>query len=174
MHVIGEESSQRLDVIPAQFRVIVTHRPKYACRACAEAGCQIRLASPLCRQAQMLVAQGLDIKLAILAFLVGYAAAELKPLYVRLRELILTSGKSWWTRRWRRCSTLAAAAPSRDTSGLLRGLTDRGAGPIHLPSPTATPQVADLCTRQAARPLLRHRAMRRLCRLQEHCQRAYR
>ena len=26
MHVIGEESSQRLDVIPAQFRVIVTHR----------------------------------------------------------------------------------------------------------------------------------------------------
>jgi zinc-finger binding domain of transposase IS66/Transposase C of IS166 homeodomain len=27
MHVIGEETSQRLDVIPAQFRVIVTHRP---------------------------------------------------------------------------------------------------------------------------------------------------
>jgi hypothetical protein len=37
MHVIGEETSQRLDVIPAQFRVLVTHRPKYACRACAEA-----------------------------------------------------------------------------------------------------------------------------------------
>jgi transposase len=35
MHVIGEETSQRLDVVPAQFRVIVTHRPKYACRACA-------------------------------------------------------------------------------------------------------------------------------------------
>src|SRR6516225_6402534 len=34
MHVIGEETSQRLDVIPAQFRVVVTHRPKYACRAC--------------------------------------------------------------------------------------------------------------------------------------------
>jgi transposase len=32
MHVIGEETSQRLDVIPAQFRVIATHRPKYACR----------------------------------------------------------------------------------------------------------------------------------------------
>jgi hypothetical protein len=26
MHVIGEETSQRLDVVPAQFRVIVTHR----------------------------------------------------------------------------------------------------------------------------------------------------
>jgi hypothetical protein len=30
MHVIGEETSKRLDVIPAQFRVIVTHRPKYS------------------------------------------------------------------------------------------------------------------------------------------------
>jgi transposase len=48
---------------------------------------------PLYRQAQMLLAQGLDIKRAILAFWVGYAAAELQPLYLRLRELILTSGK---------------------------------------------------------------------------------
>jgi transposase len=36
MHVIGEETSKRLDVVPAQFRVIVTHRPKYACRACTD------------------------------------------------------------------------------------------------------------------------------------------
>jgi transposase len=28
MHRIGEETSERLDVVPAQFRVIVTHRPK--------------------------------------------------------------------------------------------------------------------------------------------------
>jgi hypothetical protein len=48
---------------------------------------------PLYRQAQMLAAQGLDIKRAILAFWVGYAAAELKPVYLRLRGLILTSGK---------------------------------------------------------------------------------
>ena len=34
MHVIGEDAAERLDVIPAQYRVIVTHRPKYACRAC--------------------------------------------------------------------------------------------------------------------------------------------
>jgi transposase len=118
MHVIGEESSQRLDVIPAQFRVMVTHRPKYACRACeqavVQAGAPERLIKgglpteamvayvlvakyawhlPLYRQAQMLAAQGLDIKRAVLAFWVGYAAAELKPLYLRLRELILTAGK---------------------------------------------------------------------------------
>ena len=111
-------TSQRLDVVPAQFRVIVTHRPKYACRACEQAVVQApapeRLIKgglpteamvayvlvakyawhlPLYRQAQMLLTQGLDIKRAILAFWVGYAAAELKPIYLRLRELILTSGK---------------------------------------------------------------------------------
>jgi transposase len=118
MHVIGEETSQRLDVIPAQYRVIVTHRPKYACRACEEAVVQApapeqlikgglpteaMVASvlvakyawhlPLYRQAQMLLAQGVEIKRSVLAFWVGYAAAELKPVYRRLRELILTAGK---------------------------------------------------------------------------------
>jgi hypothetical protein len=48
---------------------------------------------PLYRQAQMLAAQGLDIKRSTLAFWVGYAAAELRPVYDRLRELILTSAK---------------------------------------------------------------------------------
>ncbi len=91
-------------MISAQYRVIVTHRPKYACRACEEAVVQARaperlikgglrteamVASvlvakyawhlPLYRQAQMLAVQGLDIKRAMLAFWVGYAAAELKP-----------------------------------------------------------------------------------------------
>jgi transposase len=118
MHVIGEDAAERLDVIPAQFRVIVTHRPKYACRACEEAVVQApaperlikgglpteaMVASvlvakyawhlPLYRQTQMLAAQGLDIKRSVLAFWVGYAAAELKPIYARLRELILTAGK---------------------------------------------------------------------------------
>jgi transposase len=118
MHVIGEDTSERLDVIPAQFRAIVTHRPKYACRACEQAVVQApaperlikgglptegMVASvlvakyawhlPLYRQAQMLAAQGLDIKRSVLAFWVGYAAAELKPVYLRLRELILASGK---------------------------------------------------------------------------------
>src|ERR1700692_2980793 len=37
MHAIGEDVSERLDVIPAQFRVLVVRRPKYACRACEEA-----------------------------------------------------------------------------------------------------------------------------------------
>ena len=118
MHVIGEETSKRLDVVPAQFRVVITHRPKFACRACTDGVVQApapeRLIKgglpteamvafvlvakyawhlPLYRQAQMLLAQGIDIKRAVLAFWVGYAAAELQPLWLRLREIILTTGK---------------------------------------------------------------------------------
>jgi transposase len=36
MQVIGEDRSSRLDVIPAQYRVLVTRRPKYACRKCQQ------------------------------------------------------------------------------------------------------------------------------------------
>jgi transposase len=38
LHVIGEDVSKRLDVVPAQFRVVETHRPKFACRACEKNG----------------------------------------------------------------------------------------------------------------------------------------
>jgi transposase len=98
MHVIGEDRSQRLDVIPAQYRVLVTRRPKYACRACQEAVVQApaparliegglpteRLVAhvvvakyadhcPLYRQAQILARQGITIDRAPLAFWVGGA-----------------------------------------------------------------------------------------------------
>ena len=36
LHCIGEDVSERLDIVPAQFRVIVTRRPRYACTACRE------------------------------------------------------------------------------------------------------------------------------------------
>ena len=38
MHVIGEDSSKRLDKIPAKLTVLVTRRPKYACRTCEKIG----------------------------------------------------------------------------------------------------------------------------------------
>jgi len=118
MHVIGEDQSQRLDVIPAQYRVIVTHRPKYACRACegtvVQAAAPARLIegglptealvasvlvakyadhAPLYRQAQMLARQGIEIDRSTLAFWVGYAAAELKPLWRLMRDALLGSTK---------------------------------------------------------------------------------
>jgi len=36
MRAIGEDRSQRLDMIPAQYQVVITRRPKYACRKCQE------------------------------------------------------------------------------------------------------------------------------------------
>ncbi len=42
----------------------------------------------------MLATQCLAIKRSILAFWVGYAAAELKRIYLRVCEIILASGKN--------------------------------------------------------------------------------
>ena len=37
LHLIGEDRSEMLDYVPAQVRVRVIRRPRYACRACEEA-----------------------------------------------------------------------------------------------------------------------------------------
>ena len=117
MHVIGEEVSERLHTIPAQYEVLVTHRPKLACRACEKVvqapasehliksglPTEATVASvlvakfawnlPLFRQAKMMASQGLDIDRSTLAFWVGTAAAELMPLYERLKAHLLASSK---------------------------------------------------------------------------------
>src|SRR5450631_3510775 len=118
MTVIGEDTSERLDVIPAQFRVIVTKRPKLVCRACAGPVVQMpaparlieggiptealvahvlvsRYADhlPLYRQAQIMARQGVILDRSTLAFWMGYAAAELAPVVTRLREIMLGSTK---------------------------------------------------------------------------------
>ena len=41
LHKIGEDTSERLDKVPAQLRVVVTKRPKYACRTCEKAGADV-------------------------------------------------------------------------------------------------------------------------------------
>src|SRR5271170_3525472 len=116
MTVIGEDTSERLDVIPAQFRVIVTKRPKLACRSCAgivvQAPAPARLIEggipteamvahvlvaryadhlPLYRQAQILARQGVILERSTLSFWMGYAAAEVAPVVARLREMMLAS-----------------------------------------------------------------------------------
>jgi transposase len=118
MHLIGEARSERLDVIPMRYQVVVTRRPKYGCRTCQSAVAQApappRLIegglptermvahvlvakyadhAPLYRQAQMLARQGIVIDRSTLASWVGYAAAELKPLWRLLRDQLLGSAK---------------------------------------------------------------------------------
>src|SRR5271170_258107 len=116
MTVIGEDTSERLDVIPAQFRVIVTRRPKLACRSCTgivvQAPAPARLIEggipteatvahvlvaryadhlPLYRQAQIMQRQGVILERSTLSFWMGYAAAEVAPVVARLREMMLAS-----------------------------------------------------------------------------------
>jgi transposase len=117
MHVMGEDRSERLDIVPAQFRVIVTRRPKYACRSCEEVVLQAPaptrlveggipteatvahvLASkyadhlPLYRQAQIYARQGVMLDRSTLADWVGKAAFLLKPVHERLFERLKASG----------------------------------------------------------------------------------
>jgi transposase len=118
LHQIGEDISERLDVIPAQFRVLVTRRPKYACRACEEGVTQApapaRLIEgglptealvahvltakyadhcPLYRQAQIYARQGVNLDRSTLADWVGRAAFLLRPVHERLLENLKTSSK---------------------------------------------------------------------------------
>ncbi|MCK5745508.1 MAG: transposase, partial [Oricola sp.] len=104
LHVIGEEVSKRLDVIPAQLKIVETRRPKYGCRHCenapviAPAAASIipgglptegllaqilvsRFADhlPLHRQAEIFERQGVNLSRATLAGWVGRAAFELRP-----------------------------------------------------------------------------------------------
>jgi transposase len=110
-HRIGEDVSERLDVVPAQFKVIITRRPKYACRACAgevaQAAAPERLIengiptealvahvltakyadhTPLYRQAQIYARQGITLDRSTLADWVGRAAFALRPVHARLLE----------------------------------------------------------------------------------------
>jgi transposase len=110
---IGADTSERLDVIPARFRVLVTKRPKLACRACAgvvlQAPAPARLVEggmpteatvvhvlvsryadhlPLYRQSQILARQGIEIGRGVLASWVGTAAAEIAPVVRRLHEIL--------------------------------------------------------------------------------------
>lgn len=118
LHRIGEDVSERLDIVPAQFRVLVTRRPKYACRACEEGVVQApapaRLIEgglpteatiahvlvskyadhlPLYRQAQIYARQGINLDRSTLADWVGRAAWHLRPVHERLLEHIRASTK---------------------------------------------------------------------------------
>jgi len=118
MHKIGEDRTERLDIVPAQLRVIVTVRPKYACRACTDGVTQAPTPAaliegglptesaiahvlvskyadhlPLYRQSQMLARSGVTIDRGTLADWVGVAAFHLRPVVERLAEHLKTSTK---------------------------------------------------------------------------------
>src|SRR6201991_1660326 len=118
LHRIGEDRSERLDIIPAQLRVLVVRRPKYACRACEEvvvqapaparliegglpteaAVAQVLVSKyadhlPLYRQAQIYTRQGVNLDRSTLADWVGRAAFLLRPVHQRLLDKLKASPK---------------------------------------------------------------------------------
>ena len=118
LHLIGEDRSEQLDIVPAQLRVRVTRRPRYGCRACEGAVVQApapdRLLDggmatealvahivvakfcdhlPLYRQAGMLARQGVTLDRSTLASWVGRACWWLTPLYDLVLGTMLSSSK---------------------------------------------------------------------------------
>ena len=111
MAKIGEDRSERLDMVPAQFRVLVTIRPKYACRRCAENVVQAHAPErvvpgglptealiahvivskfgdhlPFYRQAEIYARQGVTLDRATLGNWAGRACFHLQPVALRMRE----------------------------------------------------------------------------------------
>ena len=117
-HVIGEDVSERLDIVPAKFQVIVTRRPKYACRSCEENILQApapahiitgglpterTIASvivskyadhvPLYRRAQIYAREDIKLDRSTLADWVGRAAFEMRPVYEAMLGTLRSSSK---------------------------------------------------------------------------------
>ena len=118
LHRIGEDRAERLDIVPAQYRVLVTVRPKMGCRSCGDGVSQARAPKhivpgglpsealladvlvkkyadhlPLYRQAQIMARQGVEIDRATLANWVGRAAGHLKPIVDLQKQQLLTSAR---------------------------------------------------------------------------------
>ncbi len=115
---IGEIRTEQLDVVPAQLRVRVTRRRRYACRGCdgvlvvapaperpVEGGMPTEAlivhvavskfadAQPLYRQVQILARQGITLDRSTLANWVGRACWWLQPLYDLMVATVLASPK---------------------------------------------------------------------------------
>jgi len=117
LHKIGEDNSAPARHYPGSIPYPVTHRPKYACRSCEGTVVQAPAVERLiCRRPARLKPwspsvlvnkyadiirstvnlrrwhrQGILIDRSTLAFWVGYAAAELRPLWSLMRDELLTS-----------------------------------------------------------------------------------
>ena len=117
MTLIGQDESELLDVVPAQYRVIKVVRPKYGCKACnrlTQAPAQERVIDrgvasaaliaqvvvdkyadhlPLYRQAERFKRESIDLDRSTLAGWVGRTGALLTPLVEAISRHVLSGHK---------------------------------------------------------------------------------
>lgn len=119
LHKIGEDTSEKLEFIPAQVKVIEHVRPKYACRACEKDGIsntvkqapaptsvipkgyvtpsllsqiitsKYQYGLPLYRQEAMFKQYGIELSRKTMAEWIIKTAKLLEPLYERLHQVLL-------------------------------------------------------------------------------------
>lgn len=82
LHVIGEETSEQLDIVPARVRVIVHARLKYGCRACAE---HVQTASlPPQPIPKSMASAGLLAFIATAKYVDGLPLARIEKIFTRM------------------------------------------------------------------------------------------
>ncbi len=118
MASIGEDVAERLDVVPAQFRMLVTHRPIYACRRCSGAVVQAHAPEhvvpgglpkealivqvmvakfgdhiPFYCQTEIYVRKGITLDRATLGNWVGRACFHLRPVVEHVRDRLKSADR---------------------------------------------------------------------------------
>ncbi|HUZ66468.1 MAG TPA: IS66 family transposase [Beijerinckiaceae bacterium] len=94
---IGEDVSERLDVVPARFRVIVTRRPKYACKACREGVAQANAPARLIEAG--LPSEGLLAHVAVSKYADGLPLYRQEGIYARDQVDLSRSTMAGWMGR---------------------------------------------------------------------------
>jgi transposase len=79
LHVIGEDTSEMLDIVPAQLRVKVIRRPRYGCRTCE--GAVVQAPAP-----ERPITGGMATE-ALLAHVLVAKYADFLPLYPKQQSL---------------------------------------------------------------------------------------
>ena len=82
---IGEESSEKLDVIPPRVQVIRTVRPKYACHHCEGSGDEERAAVRIAPAPAALIPKGIP-SAGLLAYIVAAKFCDALPLYRQQKQ----------------------------------------------------------------------------------------
>jgi transposase len=90
LHVIGEDVSRRLDRVPARLRVLVTRRPKFACRSCEKTGADTVAGVIQAKAPARLIVGGLPTE-ALVADVVVSKYADHLPLY-RQSQILARQG----------------------------------------------------------------------------------